>query len=283
MRIRRHISPLYLSFPLILVAALALARYSYVTAERSAVKGEVALLDSIRVLVDQTQLRVDNFIIDSDRELFNLVDLGHLENFARRWNEIVRLSQAMEAAMVLDESLQIVKGGYLIPGYDATKYPAQQTNWAGGKASFLMNGSWVTAEVSKQIPATWKFGFFLPPGATQPDSMTFGFALTRNAKNVSQAEQFMAYFLQKKTLSGISTDAGNITPRPDIPAPAELSDVQMTLAAPTLRLTFDGVAGDYSTKVWKQNFLDFWHGKTDAAGFVAKMKSDQVAFWKTQS
>jgi len=178
---------------------------------------------------------------------------------------------------------QLVKGGYIIPTYTATKYPAQQTNWAGGKAGFLMNGNWVTAEVAKQIPATWKYGFMLPPGATQPDSMVFGFALTKNAKNVGQAEQFMAYFLQKKTLSGISTEAGNITPRTDIPAPAELADVQKTLSAPKLRLTFDGVAGDWTTKVWNQNYLDFWHGKTDAAAFIAKMKSDQVSFWKSQS
>ncbi|MEY9855249.1 ABC-type glycerol-3-phosphate transport system substrate-binding protein [Catenulispora sp. GAS73] len=178
---------------------------------------------------------------------------------------------------------QLVKGGYIIPTYTATKYPAQQTNWAGGKAGFLMNGNWVTAEVAKQIPATWKYGFMLPPGATQPDSMVFGFALTKNAKNVSQAEQFMAYFLQKKTLSGISTEAGNITPRTDIPAPAELADVQKTLNAPKLRLTFDGVAGDWTTKVWNQNYLDFWHGKIDAATFVSKMKSAQVSFWKSQS
>jgi len=43
------------------------------------------------------------------------------------------------------------------------------------------------------------------------------------------------------------------------------------------------VAGDWTTKVWNQNYLDFWHGKTDAATFIAKMKSDQVSFWKSQS
>ncbi len=109
----RHISPLYLSVPLILVAALALARYSFVTSQRLSVKGEESLMTSIKVLCDQTLSRVDNFIIDSDRELFNLVDLTHLQDFTRRWNEIVRLSHAVEAAIVLDERLQIVKGGYV--------------------------------------------------------------------------------------------------------------------------------------------------------------------------
>lgn len=113
MRIRRHISPLYLSFPLILIAALALARYSYRTAERLSVSGEESLKTAIRVLGDQTANRVDNFIIDLDRELFNLVDLEHLQDFARRWQEIIRLSHAVEAAIVLDGDLRIVKGGYV--------------------------------------------------------------------------------------------------------------------------------------------------------------------------
>lgn len=113
MRGRRLISPLYLSFPLILIAAVALAVQSYRTAQRVAVSGEESLKETTRVLGDQTVRRVDNFIVDSDRELFNLVDLSHLGDFARRWQEIVRLSHAVEAAMVLDENLHIVKGGYV--------------------------------------------------------------------------------------------------------------------------------------------------------------------------
>jgi raffinose/stachyose/melibiose transport system substrate-binding protein len=44
----------------------------------------------------------------------------------------------------------------------------------------------------------------------------------------------------------------------------------------------DGASGDWNAKVWTQDFLDFWHGKTDAAGLVAKLKSDTVQYWKTQ-
>ncbi|WP_086829307.1 ABC transporter substrate-binding protein [Streptomyces sp. NRRL B-24572] len=177
---------------------------------------------------------------------------------------------------------KLVKGGHVIKGYDATKYPAQQTNWAAGKAGFLMNGSWVTAEVAQQIPSGWKFGSLLPPGATTPDAALFGFSVPKRAKNAGAAEKFIAYFLQKKTLSGIATKAANITPREDIPAPAELADAQKALSSPKVRLAFDGVAGSWSPKVLDRNFLDLWHGKTTAAQFVAACKAAQVSYWKSQ-
>lgn len=113
MRIRRSISPLYLSFPLILIAVLALARYSYRNARQLAQKSEDSAIAGLFALGDQTRARVESFIIDSDRELFNLVDLENLGDFSRRWSEIVRLSNAVEAAIVLDEKLQLVKNGYV--------------------------------------------------------------------------------------------------------------------------------------------------------------------------
>jgi raffinose/stachyose/melibiose transport system substrate-binding protein len=178
---------------------------------------------------------------------------------------------------------QLVKGGYIAAGYDGTKFPAQETNWASGKGGvFYPDGSWVTSEIAKEVAPTWKTGAMLPPGATNADSMIFGFAIPKKAKNASAAEKFIAYFLQKKTLSGISTDALNITPRADIPAPAELADTQKALNANPVRLTYAGLGGDWQDKVFNPAFLDLWHGKTTAEQLVAKVKSDQVSFWKTQ-
>ncbi|MFI9787282.1 ABC transporter substrate-binding protein [Kitasatospora sp. NPDC051984] len=177
---------------------------------------------------------------------------------------------------------QLVKGGYVIPGYDATKYPAQETNWTSGKAAFYMDGSYVTAEVAKQIPAGWKFGSILPPGAKAPDANLFGFAITKKAKHAPAAEKFIAFFMQKKQMAGMATTALNLTPRADIPAPAGLEDAQKALGGATVRLPYDGVAGGWPAKVFNQNLLDLWHGRTDAAQFVAKCKADQVSYWQTQ-
>ncbi|GAA1963547.1 ABC transporter substrate-binding protein [Kitasatospora viridis] len=191
------------------------------------------------------------------------------------WNDPAVLTAAQQVE-------QLVKGGYLIPGYDATKYPAQETNWSAGKAAFYMDGSYVTSEVAKEVPAGWKFGSLLPPGAKSPDASLFGFAIPKKAKHAAAAEKFIAFFLQKKELTGISTTALNITPRADISAPPGLEDAQSTLNGPTVRLPYDGVAGDWPAKVFNQNYLDLWHGKLTAAQFVAKCKADQVTYWQTQ-
>ncbi|MEY9850138.1 ABC transporter substrate-binding protein [Streptacidiphilus sp. MAP5-3] len=186
-------------------------------------------------------------------------------------------------ATAVNDMDQLVSGGYIVPTYTATKYPAQETNWANGRAGFYMDGSYVTAEVSKEIPATWRTGMILPPGVTQADAGTFGFSIPKKAKNISAAEQFIAFFMQKSQLAGISTVADNITSRPDIAAPPELAAVQQALSAPTLRVDFSNtIPSDYYNKVYNQNFLDFWHGKLTAAQFIAKMKSDQIAYWQTQ-
>ncbi|MFJ9454161.1 ABC transporter substrate-binding protein [Kitasatospora sp. NPDC101447] len=177
---------------------------------------------------------------------------------------------------------QLVRGGHLIEGYDATKFPAQETNWTAGKAAFYMDGNYVTSEVARQVPAGWKMASILPPTAKTPDAGLFGFAIPKRARNAAAAQKFIAFFLQKKHLSGISTTALNITPRSDIPAPAELADVQKTLEAPSLRLSFDGVGGSWLPKVLNENYLDLWHGKSTAARFVATCRADQVTYWQTQ-
>ncbi|MSP58836.1 MAG: HAMP domain-containing histidine kinase [Myxococcales bacterium] len=116
----KRLSPLYFIFALILVSALALGTYSYIKAtqladqsERSLAQSERSLADSNRLLGEQIRDRIDNFIIDSDRAMIDIVDLEHLTDFARRWTEIIRLSQPVEAALVLDERQELVKDGYV--------------------------------------------------------------------------------------------------------------------------------------------------------------------------
>ncbi len=103
-------SLLYLIVPIALGSAIALSRTSYRYAAIQAERAEQSLAESYRLLGSETLDRVDNFIVDSDRQFFDLVDLDHLQDFARQWGTIVRLSPAIEAALVLDEKLELVQG-----------------------------------------------------------------------------------------------------------------------------------------------------------------------------
>jgi two-component system, OmpR family, phosphate regulon sensor histidine kinase PhoR len=106
----RRVPLLWVIVPIALGSAIALSRTSYRYASIQADRAEQSLADSYRLIGSETLERVDNFIVDSDRQFFDLVDLDHLQDFARQWGTIVRLSPAIEAALVLDEHLEPVQG-----------------------------------------------------------------------------------------------------------------------------------------------------------------------------
>src|SRR5688572_18519938 len=109
----RRLGPLHLLVPAVVLAATALAYYSYRYAQDLAARGEQSILDTNRDLAEGTIKRIEQLIVDSDRTLFDLVDLESLKDFPRRWSEIVRLSPAIESAIVLDERQEIVPDGYV--------------------------------------------------------------------------------------------------------------------------------------------------------------------------
>jgi two-component system phosphate regulon sensor histidine kinase PhoR len=112
-RLRERISPLSVIAPVVLLAAVVLGFYSFRYAGQLAAKSESSLIDSSRVVAKQTLDQIDDFISVSDRTMFELVDLEHAADFARSWISIVRVSQAVEAAAILDEKFQIIPGAFV--------------------------------------------------------------------------------------------------------------------------------------------------------------------------
>ena len=152
---------------------------------------------------------------------------------------------------------ELVDKGYLLKGYDASKYPEQQNRWAQlGKAAFNLNGSWLPNRDEEVRQGRLRLqGRALPlrrPRQGQQRNATdvrlFGFAVPKQAKNASAAEKFISYFLAKKRLSGIAAKAGNITPRPDIEAPAILQDVKEQVESTPSREQLPGSVTSYTDK-----------------------------------
>ncbi len=110
---KRRFSLLYVIVPVVLAAAIALGAYGFRYAAQLAQASEQSLVDSNRLLGHQTVERIENAIIDSDRSLFDLVDLEHPADFEQRWSYIVRVSPAIEAAFLLDDKLVPLPHGYV--------------------------------------------------------------------------------------------------------------------------------------------------------------------------
>ncbi|WP_424215799.1 ABC transporter substrate-binding protein (plasmid) [Streptomyces sp. BI20] len=198
--------------------------------------------------------------------------------------------EALDAARRVE---QLVKGGYLVKGYDATKYPTQQNNWATGKSLYYLMGSWLPGETATFTAKDFKtrsidFPATAPqnPGAGPRDPraatavIPFGFAIPKKAAHPEAAERFAAWFLAKDRLKGIAERTGNTTPRQDIPAPAALADAAASVRNSGVRLPLDGLDPDYQAKVLEPAFTDLWLGKTTAPRFIDAMRTGTAAYRK---
>ncbi len=111
-----------------------------------------------------------------------------------------------------------------------------------------------------------------------------GFGIPAKGKNPELARKFIAFFLNKDRLAGISTEANNLTPREDIEAPKVLADLQPMLANATEANRYlDGVPAT-ADQYWKGVFLPLddklFFGDITAEEFVEQLQKESADFWK---
>ncbi len=192
--------------------------------------------------------------------------------------------QALDAAKKVE---QLVKGGYFINGYSASKFPLQQQQWAVNKAAFMFNGSWLPTESSTYSAKGFDYQSFPFPTTGTHDSMRVdfsGFMVPKKASNAEAAQKFAAFFLGKKYQDMYGTEAKGIPVRDDAAASPQLAGVQAAIkSATSYHQQNDGVAfPGYNEKVFWPDSDKLFLGKLSAQQFVDAMATDQAAYWKAQ-
>ena len=64
--------------------------------------------------------------------------------------------------------------GYLMRGYEGSKWPSAQMQWVQGKCGLLFNGTWIPKEMKNKLPPGFKMGIFRFPteeGYPEADGM----------------------------------------------------------------------------------------------------------------
>lgn len=201
----------------------------------------------------------------------------------------------LEAAKFVEK---IAKGSYLIKGWDASKFPQVQQQWADGKSGLIYMGSWLPGEVGAYEDKSGSgrkvdyasFPMPKPDGATHNvlEILPLGFAITKKAKNADAAKALIAYSLNSKLMVGTSAVAENLTPRADIPVPAKLDGLLAAYNAPGIEFTInmDGIDGTYAkwiTAVFYPLDKQLISGKLTAAEFIDQMASGSAKFWSSNS
>ena len=192
---------------------------------------------------------------------------------------------------------RLAKGKYLIDGWDAAKFPQVQQRWADGEADYLFVGSWGPSETREYLNKqgggqSIDYGSFqmpMPAGATHDiiEQKPIGFSVTAKAKNPDAAKAFIAYFLNKKMLAGIPAVADNLTPRADLPVPADLKDINAAYNDPKKEhVLFQDATDALAGGTWAENVLfpennALLKGKITARQFVDQMAGKSADYWKS--
>jgi two-component system phosphate regulon sensor histidine kinase PhoR len=106
----RTLGPLAILVPLIVFAVMWLGFYSYRYVEQLAASGSQNLVAGNGALADMVLLRIDENIQDTERQVFNSIDLGSLDD-PNRLGEVLKGEPAIESVIVLDDDLHIIPGG----------------------------------------------------------------------------------------------------------------------------------------------------------------------------
>ncbi|MEV4415125.1 extracellular solute-binding protein [Catellatospora sp. NPDC049609] len=183
---------------------------------------------------------------------------------------------------------QLVKGGYLIKGYNASKFPAQQQKWANNEAALMYMGSWLPTESAAYAAPGFEYASFSFPktGTHASERADFtGFAVPKKAANAQLAQQFAAFFLSKKYQDKWGAEAKVIPIRADASIAAQMAGIKADLdAAGAYHLQNDGVAfPGYNEKTFWAKTDELFLGKITAAQFTTQMKQAQIDYWKAQS
>ncbi|MET8829836.1 ABC transporter substrate-binding protein [Streptomyces sp. NPDC004610] len=210
------------------------------------------------------------------------------------WDDPAFLAAARDIHRLIDQ-------GYFPEDFNATKFPAQQTAWAAGtnRTDFLLMGTWAPGETGEALKKSGKDVASLidyrsvkypevegGKGNDAAQAGVIGFSVPAKARNAEAAKEFIRFFLHKDRLTGISTEADNLTPRTDIPAPATLADFGKEYAAADGQYFQPNddcgtVAAGWVTDVWEPVVVDLFNGGTDGAeGFVRAIKEKSVAYYR---
>ena len=105
----RRVVSFYVLIPAVVVAATALATYSYRYARELARRGEQSILDTNRDLAESLVDRIETLLKDADRNVFDVIDFRNLREFAR--SDLFRSSNTIQSVVILDDHLKIVPDG----------------------------------------------------------------------------------------------------------------------------------------------------------------------------
>lgn len=191
---------------------------------------------------------------------------------------------------VITDIADFVAEGYFPNGYDSSKWPAIERRWFEGEADYLLMGSWVPLEADTKgwAPEGFELAVTNFPTIGEDASVPFdvyGFAIPKKAKNVEEAEEFIAFMLNKDVLSTWSSAVPLPPARTDLEVAGSLQGAYELMQEHPLSPLLDGMRQhhpDYYSKVFEPATRDLMIGALSGEEFLDQIKEQQIDYWKLQ-
>ena len=193
-----------------------------------------------------------------------------------------------EMRKAIDLFVEWADKGFYAPGYDSSKFPAIQTEWAQNRAALLYNGGWIPSETMEYVADDMDFrAFNFPPIEAGGDSSVpvaiNGFAIPSTAKNPEAAEKLLAFLYSKDYMTEFTKDTMQITVRSDVPVPKSLQDIRDIVDNNSIFGVNDqvpGVVPSFDTTVFQPATQALVTGRLTTDQFIEKMKTEQKQYWE---
>ncbi|MFK4728358.1 ABC transporter substrate-binding protein [Agromyces mediolanus] len=178
--------------------------------------------------------------------------------------------------------------GFYAKGYDSSKWPAIQTEWAQNKADLLFLGGWTPNETRGYAADDMEYRAFNFPAVEEGGDTTVpvalnGFAIPTKAKNPEAAERFLAFLYAKDPMSKLTNDTLSLTVRSDIPVPADLQDIRDIVDQNAISGVNDqvpAVVPNFDTTVFQPATQALVTGRLTTDEFIEKMRTEQKQYWE---
>jgi len=183
--------------------------------------------------------------------------------------------------------------GYIMRGYEGSKWPSAQMQWVQGKCAVLYNGAWIPKEMKNKLPEGFRMGIFRAPiveGYPDADYLVQDigaecYAVPRGARNRDMAVEFLRFITSREESKGLADIDVPCATR-GVPMPAALKGLDEMLAPPN-RLV-EGTAGitgdlaDWYRIVARNEWSDLFLGHVGPEEMCRRVQDAQDRFYQRE-
>lgn len=185
---------------------------------------------------------------------------------------------------------QLRDEGYIMEGYEGSKWPSAQNRWAQGESAMLYCGTWIPKEMAKDLEADFEMGMFRFPILEEfPEGAAMGqeiggeaWGVPRQSKNKKLAVEFLRYItrLEEARLL-VELDVAPATKGAGMPA--SLESLTEILSPPHVLMTGTGGSGNDIRDEWyrqvaKDLWSDLWLGRVEPEEMCRRMDEAQEQY-----